>query len=225
MCGIAGLFGFNDSDLLKKMVSCIEHRGPNNKGFFEEKNISLGFRRLSIIDLSEKGNQPMFNEDKSLCSVFNGEIYNFQTLRAGLEKKGHSFYSNSDGETIVHLYEEYGENFVDGLSGMFAIALWDLKNKKLFLARDRMGKKPLYYFFDGQKFLFASEIKALFQFNEIKRTVNKRAIDFYLSMRCVPGNETFFEGIQKVLPGEMLIVSKKGIENKTYWKINLKEEI
>ncbi len=138
MCGIAGFFGFNDSLLLKKMVSCIEHRGPDNKGFFEDKNISLGFRRLSIIDLSEKGNQPMFNEDRTVAAVFNGEIYNFNELRQELEGKGHKFYSNSDGETIVHLFEEFGEKFVERLSGMFAVALWDFKRRKLFLARDRM---------------------------------------------------------------------------------------
>lgn len=225
MCGICGFFGFNDNELLKRMTICLVHRGPNNKGFFEDKNVSLGFRRLSIIDLSTKGNQPFFNEDKSVAAVFNGEIYNFLELKRELEKKGHRFESNSDGETIVHLYEEFKEKFVEKLSGMFAIALWDLKKKKLFLARDRMGKKPLYYFQNGEAFLFASEIKSILQSREVQRKVNSSAIDFYLSMRCMPENETFFEGIKKVLPGEIVVVSNAGTTKSKFFEINMAQKL
>src|SRR3989344_3721127 len=150
MCGITGFVGLNDDALLKKMCNVIKHRGPNDWGTYTDKNIGLGIRRLSIIDI-KGGHQPVHNEDRTIWIVFNGEIYNFQELRNIVEERGHRFYTDCDTEVIVHLYEVFGEKCVDYLRGMFAFALWDSNNKRLFLARDRLGKKPLYYtYFDGK---------------------------------------------------------------------------
>ncbi|MFH1445142.1 MAG: asparagine synthetase B, partial [Nanoarchaeota archaeon] len=158
MCGITGIAGFMDRALLKKMTDVIEHRGPDDHGYYSDKDVSLGSRRLSIIDL-KKSKQPVFNENKDIVIVYNGEIYNFKELREQLQKSGHKFSTDGDTEVIVHLYEEYGEDCVTKLNGMFAFAIWDMRNKKLFLARDRLGIKPLYYTQIGSKFLFGSEIK------------------------------------------------------------------
>jgi len=160
MCGICGIYGFNDRKLVKQMTKIIEHRGPDDVGHFFDDTLGLGQRRLSIIDLST-GKQPIFNEDKSLTVVFNGEIYNYQDLRAGLEKTGHKFLTNSDTEVIVHSYEEKGVRCLDDFNGFFAFALWDANKKQLFIARDRAGIKPLYYTMVDGILLFSSEIKSL----------------------------------------------------------------
>ena len=144
MCGITGYFGKGNEEVLRKMTCSLEHRGPDDRGFYIDRNLGLGHQRLSIIDL-KTGHQPVFNEDKTIALIFNGEIYNFQKLRNGLISKGHKFYTQTDTETIVHLYEEKNNDFLKELNGMFALALWDKKKNKLILARDRLGQKPLYY--------------------------------------------------------------------------------
>ncbi len=217
MCGICGIVNLSDKSLLKKMTGVLEHRGPDDQGFYIDDNISLGNRRLSIIDLAG-GHQPISNEDGSIWITFNGEIYNFQELRKELEGK-HRFSTNSDTEVIVHLYEELGEKCVEELRGMFAFAIWDGRKKLLLLARDRLGKKPLYYAEVGDKFLFASEIKSILQFPEIKREVETQALDYYLTLRYVPGPLTLFKGIKKLMPGHIAIYSKGKLQAKKYWDV------
>ena len=158
MCGICG-FNWENKDLVRDMAHVISHRGPDQEGYFVDNNISLGHKRLSIIDLSIKGKQPMFNEDGTICVVFNGEIYNFKGIQKDLEEKGHKFFSNSDTEVIIHAYEEYGTSCLNLFNGMFAFAIWDSNKKELFIARDRIGIKPLYYYHKDGKFVFGSEIK------------------------------------------------------------------
>ena len=219
MCGICG-FAWEDKKLLRQMADIIEHRGPDNHGYYADKNISLASRRLSIIDLSKKGKQPIFNEDKSICIVFNGEIYNFQEIKEKLLRKGHRFYSNTDTETIVHAYEEYGEKCLQYLNGMFAFALWDSRKKKLFIARDRHGIKPLYYTFLKNNIIFASEIKSILVNREIKRTLNCQALHYFLTFRCNSTQETMFKGIYKLPPAHYLAYQNNKFEIKKYWKQN-----
>ncbi len=217
MCGICGIVNLSDKNLIKKMADVIEHRGPNDQGFYIDENVSLGNRRLSIIDLSG-GHQPLSNENATVWITFNGEIYNFQELRKELEGK-HKFSTNSDTEVIVHLYEEFGEDCVKKLRGMFAFAIWDSKKKSLLLARDRLGKKPLYYAKVGGKFLFASEIKSILQYPEIKREANKHAVNYYISLHYVPGPLTLFNGIKKLLPGHIAIYKENKLSVKKYWDL------
>src|SRR3989344_1773596 len=169
MCGITG-FNWEDRNLIRKMTQVIAHRGPDGEGYFTDQGISLGHRRLSIIDLSEKGKQPMFNEDNTIVLVFNGEIYNFKELKKEIQKRWSTFKSNSDTEVIINGYEVFGENIFSKLDGMFAIGLCDKKNQKLLIARDRIGKKPLYYSQQKDKLLFASEIKSLLQAGISRKT-------------------------------------------------------
>ena len=205
----------------------IEHRGPDQGGIFLDNNISLGHRRLSIIDLSEKGRQPMFNEDKALCLIFNGEIYNFQELRTELIRKNHRFYSNSDSEVILHLYEDYKEDCLKLLNGIFVFAIWDIKDKELFLARDRIGVKPLYYYWGpstspGQTkklFVFSSEIKAVLEHN-IKREIDLEALNHYLRLMYVPAPLTMFKNIYKLPQAHYLKLSARGeIKIQRYWDV------
>jgi asparagine synthase (glutamine-hydrolysing) len=225
MCGICGFYGFEDINVLKKMVKILAHRGPDDNGFYVDENISLGHTRLSIIDLSEKGRQPMSNEDGTIWIVYNGETYNFMELRKELEAK-HSFYSNTDTEVLIHAYEEYGLDFIKKLRGMFAFALYDSKKKKLVLARDPIGKKPLYYYWDGERFIFASEIKAILEAG-IKREIDTDGLSAYLTYQYTIGQKTMFKGIKKVLGGNMLIFNfnfnNKKTEIRRYWDI--KEDI
>ena len=228
MCGING-FNFRDEELLGRMNERIRHRGPDQDGIFLDNNISLGHRRLSIIDLSEKGRQPIFNEDKSLCLVFNGEIYNFQELRKDLLEKGHRFYSQTDSEVILHLYEDYQENCLKFLDGIFVFAVWDIKNKELFLARDRIGVKPLYYYHKDNKFIFSSEIKAILEHN-IKREVNLEALNHYFRLMYVPAPLTMFKNIYKLPQAHYLKLKNVGgetshIEIKKYWDLSGFKEI
>jgi len=195
MCGICGVYGFDDRKLIRAMNKTLVHRGPDQEGYFIDKNIMLGHRRLSIIDLSSKGKQPTHNEDKTVWCVYNGEIYNFAEIRDELEKKGHRFYSNTDTEVIVHAYEEYGFECLKYFNGMFAFALWDSKKKLLFLARDRIGVKPLHYYYDKKKFVFASEIKAILADKDIPRKVNHEALSQFIGFEYVPAPLTMFEGI------------------------------
>lgn len=186
------------------MVAAIAHRGPDGEGFFEDGVASLGHRRLSVIDLSENASQPMANEDGSIQIVYNGELYNFEELRAPLIEKGHKFRSRTDTEVLVHLYEEEGDRFVEKLNGMFAFALWDARKKRLLLGRDRFGQKPLFFAMAGEALVFGSEIKAVLQHPGVPRRVSPRAIDSLLTAHFVPAPLSFYEDVHRLLPGHLL---------------------
>lgn len=218
MCGIAG-FNFQAPDLLRKMCHVMKHRGPDDEGYFEDNHISLGSARLSIIDLPG-GRQPIYNEDKSIVVVQNGEIYNYRELRAQLIASGHRFYTNSDTEVIVHAYEEWGDHCCTEFNGMFAFALWDLKKKTLLLGRDRCGIKPLYYArLRSGRFVFASEIKAILQHDEIKRTVNLEALHYYLNLRFVPREKTLFQNVFRLPPGTLVKIHENKLQIEKYWSL------
>ena len=225
MCGICGVYGLNDKRLIRKMSDVISHRGPDGEGYFIDDKIMLGHRRLSIIDL-KTGNQPIFNEDKSICIIYNGEIYNFLELRDELEKNGHCFSTNSDTEVIVHSYEQYGFDCVKKFNGMFAFAIWDSRKNILFIARDRAGIKPLFYTIHNGIFLFSSEIKSILQYPEIKRIIDKESLHYFVNLRYVPKEKTFFSGIKKLLPGHYLILDGKqhDIKIKRFWELQINPE-
>jgi len=211
MCGIAGIVDSTRSperDLIQRMNRTMQHRGPDGEGYHLAGPVALGHRRLSIIDLSG-GGQPLSNEDASVWITFNGEVYNFQQLREELIAKGHRFATRSDTETIVHAYEEYGAGCVEKFRGMFAFALWDARTGELFAARDRLGKKPLYYWCDGKRLLFASEIKALLQDRSVAREIDPKALADYLTYHYIPFPGTIFKGIRKLEPGHTLTVRVK----------------
>ena len=215
MCGIAGYVGFDDERLLRRMCSHLKHRGPDAEGIFTAPGIGLAHRRLSIIDLIN-GRQPMTNEDGTLQLVFNGEIYNYEKLTAELKAKGHNFKTASDTETILHAYEEYGLDCVKHLRGMFAFALWDAKKKKLVIARDRIGEKPVYYAVIGDKLAFGSEIKAVLPCLPT-RSVNPRAVCEFLAAGYVPAPRTFFAEVRKLPPGGMLVHENGHVTVSQYW--------
>jgi len=217
MCGIFG-FNFEDKSLLKKGMDVLAHRGPDDSGYYTDKNISLGHRRLSIIDLSRKGHQPMSDKNGELVIIYNGEIYNFKEIREKLEKK-YDFKSNTDTEVILYAYKEYGVKCLDYFNGMFAFCIYDSKKKILFLARDRLGIKPLYYYFKDGKFMFASEIKAILQDNEVKREIDYKALSEYFEYSFTINDETIFKDIKELLPGHYLIFENNKIEIKRYWKL------
>lgn len=219
MCGICG-FNWKDEELIRRMNSQIVHRGPDQDGIYCCDHASLGHRRLSIIDLSEQGRQPMFNEDGTLCLVFNGEIYNFKELRDTLQQKGHTFSSHSDSEVILHAYEEYGMGVLEKLRGMFAFALYDLKEKTIFLARDRIGIKPLYYYHKDDKLVFASEIKAILEDTSIERKLSHQALYDYIGFEFVPAPATMFQDIYKIPAGHYLLCREGKIEVKQYWDLD-----
>lgn len=219
MCGIFGTYGFSDKALMQKMDRVIVHRGPDDHGLFIDDDIALGSRRLSIIDL-KSGRQPIHNEDRTVWLVYNGETYNFRQLRAELEKK-HRFGTASDTEVLVHAYEEYGLDFPSKLNGMFSFALWDTKKKMLILGRDRMGIKPLYYYVEGGRLIFGSEIKSILQ-HPLKREVDASALYKFLVLKYVPGEATMFRGIRKLPPGHLLICSASGFEVRKYWDVTIK---
>ncbi|MBI4690943.1 MAG: asparagine synthase (glutamine-hydrolyzing) [Nitrospirae bacterium] len=223
MCGICGFTGSSNEPVLKRMTESIFHRGPDEDGFYSNGKINLGMRRLSIIDLTT-GRQPIHNEDKTLWTVFNGEVYNFRELRDELEKKGHRFYTDhSDTEVIVHLYEEYGIDFPIRINGMFAIALWDEESSRLFLIRDRMGVKPLFYSVVNDNIIFASEIKAILAHPVYTRDINYEAVYHYFTFKNVPAPLTVFKGIYSLLPGEMLTFSKGKLSKNRWWKVRFNE--
>ena len=221
MCGICG-FSWNDEALIRRMADRIVHRGPDQEGFFCTDSMSLGFRRLSIIDLSENGSQPMFNEDNTVCLVFNGEIYNFQELRPQLEARGHRFRSNTDSEVILHGYEEYGIDVVNHLRGMFGFALYDTVRKRLLLARDRIGIKPLYYTRQNGRLVFGSEIKSILQDPGVERQVNHQALYDYLGFEFVPAPETMFAGISKLPAGHLLVWENGQASVRRYWDLSFR---
>ena len=234
MCGICGKINFDskppDEQALRKMAAVLSHRGPDDGGFYIKNNVGLGHRRLKIIDLSDAAHQPMANEDGSIWIVCNGEIYNFQDLREALEEKGHIFRSKSDTEVIIHLYEEKGVDCAKELRGMFAFAIFDENKKRLFLARDRIGKKPLYYAVNNEALIFASEIKSILQDPSISRGINLNSLDLYLTYQCVPTPRTIFSGIEKLPPAHTLVLEDGKIQIQRYWQISyqnrhkLKEE-
>jgi asparagine synthase (glutamine-hydrolysing) len=203
------------------MADTIAYRGPDAEGFYVSNGIGLGHRRLSIIDLSG-GAQPMSNQDGSIWVVFNGEIYNFLELRSRLERKEYRFKTKSDTEVIVYLYQELGEAAIQELRGMFAIAIWDARNRQLLLARDRVGKKPLYYAYDGTRVVFASELKALLQVPQVNRDLDGEALSDYFSLLYVPAPKSIFREIRKVLPGHYLVVSDRGVRDVEYWDLRLR---
>ncbi len=222
MCGICGIVDLQanvDPDLVVRMRDTLRHRGPDDAGLYvsPDRAAGLGHRRLSIIDLSEAGRQPMSNEDGSVWVTFNGEIYNFQDLRTDLERRGHRFRSRCDTEVIVHLYEDYGDAFPSHLEGMFALGLWDAGRRRLLLVRDRMGKKPLYYRADGQRISFASELKALLADPAVPRRIDPRALSDYLTFQYVPCPRTIFSGIEKLPPASILSFHAGRTTVERYW--------
>ena len=184
MCGICGFVGKIDNEvkIIEKMVEVIAHRGPNDVNFFVDNHVAMGFRRLSIIDVSE-GRQPIYNENNNLVLTFNGEIYNFLELKNQLESLGHKFYTHTDTEVIVHGFEEWGESVTLKLRGMFAFAIWNREEKSIFLARDHFGIKPLHYCICKNNFIYASEIKSILEFPEFEKKLNFKAFDNYLSFQ------------------------------------------
>ncbi|MCZ6799241.1 MAG: asparagine synthase (glutamine-hydrolyzing) [Nitrospirae bacterium] len=218
MCGILG-FSWKDAQLARRMGQVLSHRGPDQHGVYVDQNVSLGHQRLSIIDLSEKGRQPMTNEDGTVWVTYNGEIYNFRELREFLEGKGHRFRSHCDTEVIVHAYEEFGLECVRHFNGMFAFAIWDAKSQQLFLARDRLGIKPLYYYHKGKKFLFASEIKAILQDPEVDRSLNIQSLVHYVGFEFVPSPGTMFQDIQKLPAGHYLVYRDGKTTVREYWDL------
>jgi asparagine synthase (glutamine-hydrolysing) len=231
MCGIAGFASIQPeksaTETLERMTGAIRHRGPDDSGFFHDEFVALGHRRLSIVDLA-LGHQPLGNESGDVWIVFNGEIFNHAELRPALEKAGHRYTTRSDTETIVHAYEEYGAEAVERLRGMFALAIWDRKRQTLFCARDRLGKKPLYYYWDGRLFAFASEIKALFEHPAISPRFEEALLPEYLTFGYTSGDRTLFSGIRKLMPGHHLTLRLGAAhpvpEIRKYWEIPRLEE-
>lgn len=225
MCGICGKFNYNDirpvdAATIEGMTSILEHRGPDGSGVFIDGNVGLGHRRLSIIDLSPRGRQPMFNEDGTIALVFNGEIYNYREMAVDLKTRGHAFRSDTDTEVIIHAYEEYGAACVTRFNGMFAFAVWDGRKEELLLARDRLGVKPLYYHLNGRAITFASEIKSLLVDPEIPSEVDPQALGNFLTLHYVPGPRTMFRDIQKLQPGHTITVSGRGVAINRYWELD-----
>lgn len=221
MCGIAGILNIKSSspptrEELNKMIYLLNHRGPDDYGYYCDEQVGLAHARLSIIDV-EGGHQPIYNTDKSAWVIFNGEIYNYIELREQLIKKGYVFYTKSDTEVIIKLYDEYGEDFVGHLNGQFAIAIWDVKKKKLILARDRVGIAPLFYSKQNNKLIFSSEIKSIISVSSHKPELNRMALDQLFTFWSPSAPNTMFENVFQVLPGEMLVVEKGGVTSKKYW--------
>lgn len=231
MCGISGKLYFNKDksvsrEEIEKMSKAVSHRGPDDEGIFIDKNIGLGHRRLSIIDLSPAGHQPMSDNEGKIWIVFNGEIYNFLELRQGLEKSGIKFKSKSDTEVIINLYKKYGVNCLKYLRGMFAFAIWDSEKRQLFLARDRVGKKPLKYYLDNGVFIFASELKAILTNLEVKKEIDYDAIDEYLTYQYVPHPKTGFKNIWKLEPAHFLVIKENGqVVKQRYWQLDYSQKL
>jgi len=220
LCGYVGFINSNmvaKEPVIKKMMDRIIHRGPDSEGIYTDDYVALGFRRLSIIGI-EDGMQPIYNEDKSLVLVFNGEIYNYQILKSELLKKGHNFYSHSDSEVLIHLYEEEGKNMLDKLRGMFSFTIYDKKDQSLFIARDYFGIKPLYYGSFGDSFLFGSEIKSFLDYPEFNKELNYDALESYLSFQYSSLPETFFKGVYKLTPGHYIIYKDGNFEITRYFQ-------
>lgn len=221
MCGIAGIFDFRgigqiDESCLQAMIRIVNHRGPDGTGIKIFDRVGFAHARLSIIDL-QTGDQPIHNEDQTIWTIFNGEIFNYIELRDDLEKRGHVFSTHSDTEVIVHLYEEYGDNFVKHLNGQFAIALYDIRHQRLLLIRDRIGIAPLFYAESGSRLYFASEVKSLLATNEIPAALNTNALDQIFTFWSPVSPETIFRNVFEVSPGQMLTVENGTLTKSQYW--------
>jgi asparagine synthase (glutamine-hydrolysing) len=224
MCGIAGLFETDSQrpvrdDLLEAMVRILRHRGPDDAGTWIGPGIGLGSARLSIVDLAT-GHQPIHNEDGSVWVVFNGEIFNHTELRARLQARGHRFYTRSDTEVLVHLYEDAGADFLQELNGDFALALWDARRQRLVLARDRVGIRPLFYATAAGCFMFASEIKALFLNDRLPRALDPRGLDQVFTFWAALPPRTVFRGVQQLPPGHYLLADRDGVVTRPYWRLS-----
>lgn len=224
MCGIAGIVNADprtrvSEDAVFAMCGAIRHRGPDDEGFFVDGMVGLGMRRLSIIDVAG-GHQPIFNENRSCAIVYNGEIYNHRDVRRELERRGHRYATHSDTETILHAYEEYGVDCVKYLRGMFAIAIWDEPRRRLFLARDRFGKKPLYYMHDARRLAFGSELKAILALPDVAGRVNPQAIADYVAWGYVPDPLSIYHGIAKLPPAHWLVYENGGVRTERYWDVS-----
>ena len=220
MCGIAGKYNIDGKevrlDTLKQMLSAIQHRGPDEFGVYMDKNIGLAHARLSIIDLCG-GQQPMSNEDGTVWITFNGEIFNYLELREDLLKRGHRFSTHSDTEVIIHLYEDYGPECLKHLNGQFAFAIWDKNNRELFIARDRIGIRPLFYTYTHSRFYFASEIKGIFATGEVERCMDPIALDQVFTLWCTVPPRTAFKNIYELPPAHYLTVRDGVITKRPYW--------
>jgi len=227
MCGIAGFSRFNtqlgDIETLKEMGQAIYHRGPDAGSEYIDENIGLCHRRLAIIDLSDAGVQPMHSNDERYVIAFNGEIYNFLDVRAELAAEGYTFNTHTDTEVILALYTKYGEQCLEKLNGMFAFALWDKKEQTLFVARDRLGKKPLYYHFDGQNIFFASELKSLLVLPKIPKHIREDAVYDFFAYQYIPDPKTIFSDVYKLEPGHYLTIDNKGLKKTKYWDVSFAE--
>ncbi|PIU41082.1 MAG: asparagine synthase (glutamine-hydrolyzing) [Candidatus Omnitrophica bacterium CG07_land_8_20_14_0_80_42_15] len=230
MCGICGIVNKNVDDVtLRSMCKKLTHRGPDDEGIYishgTNVSVGLGHRRLSIIDLSMNAHQPISNEDGTAWLIINGEIYNYQKLREQLELKGHRFRSSSDSEVVIHLYEDFGEKCLLHLRGAFAFAIWDEKQDKLFLARDRIGKKPIIYYYDGQTFCFASEFSALLESGFVKKEINYEAIHHYLTFGYVPAPNTIYKKVFKLLPAHYCSYQNGKLDFTKYWDLDYANKI
>ena len=227
MCGIVGIVSSDQTPVHRTWVEAmnrsIHHRGPDDDGFYVNGAVGLGMRRLSIIDV-EGGQQPVHNEDKTIWVVFNGEIYNYKEIRESLEELGHQFQTHSDTETLVHLYEEYGEEGISRLRGMFAYALWDENRERLILARDRFGIKPLYYTCTGGKLLFASELKSILAMPGFTPEISPSAIEAFLTYLYIPGPQTVFRNVNEIPPAHYLVYEGGMLSLRLYWTINYRGE-
>ncbi len=225
MCGITGILNQSGARVegaeLKRMCDVMQHRGPDDEGTYIAGPVGLGMRRLSIIDLAS-GHQPIHNEEKNIWVVLNGEIYNYRQLRSELEAKGHRFYTKSDTETIVHLYEEYGEECVQHLNGMFGFALWDDRRQKLLIARDRAGEKQIYYALKNGKFVFGSEIKCLLQSDVVSRDIDYSALDAYLTYLYIPSPATIFRDVRELPAAHLLVFDREGLQIRRYWDLQFR---
>ena len=223
MCGIVG-FSWQDRDLVTNMTQKLTHRGPDQWGVYTDEFVSLGHRRLSILDLSEQGKQPLSNEEGTIWISYNGEIYNFPELRQTLESKGYRFRSGTDTEVILYAYQEYGIDCLNLFNGMFALAIWDKSKRELLLVRDRLGIKPLYYYLDGDKLVFASEIKAIIEASEVEKAINLQALYSYVGYEFVPAPDTIFEQIRKLPPGHYLYYCQGNSKLHRYWDLKFTGE-
>ncbi|MBQ1904062.1 MAG: asparagine synthase (glutamine-hydrolyzing) [Ruminococcus sp.] len=226
MCGIVGFTNTNkDSEMIiGAMMDRIKHRGPDASGKYIDDGIALGHRRLSIIDVTSQGDQPIFNEDKSLVLVFNGEIYNYRDIRAELVRAGHTFATNTDSEVLIHGYEQYGTKLLGKLRGMFSFVIWDTKKRELFGARDYFGIKPMYYATMGGTFMFGSEIKSFLEHPDFKKELNEAALENYLTFQYSPTSETFFKNVYKLMPAHYFIYKDGQLDIKRYWDINFEAD-
>lgn len=227
MCGIFGMLRYHervDRSQVEKLTGMLRHRGPDAEGFYHSPpefpvSVGLGHRRLSIIDLSPNGHQPMSNEDGTVWIVFNGEVYNFHAHRKSLQEKGHRFRSETDTETIIHLYEEYGPRCLQMLRGMFAFVIWDTANQRLFAARDRLGKKPFYYASTAKGFYFSSEINPLYEIEDVDRRISTEALDLYMSYGYIPSPHSIFKSICKLPPAHYLLLEEGRLRIEPYWEL------